>query len=258
MQVKFVPVMRRSIPALMTLVVLAAISHARSAQATVVESDLPTSTTSEFVFPASASDLIDQNQTSTFSSQTNSGFTNGFGSGGPTQLNDGTLGSGNNLPTTTISLTDWTTTFHLNTSINTQGYDLTGINTIAAWPDNRVDQQYQVFYSTVSSNPGGTDNTGFSLLKSVSYIPHPGGNTNSASSTGGNATEVQLAITGVTGVNAIQFQIVAIPVSGVGGDVETVYREFDAFGAASVPEPGSVILIAFGAIGLLAAAYRKS
>ena len=227
------------------------------ASAAVVETDT-LSTSSQSAYTASATDLIDQSQLTTFANQTSSGFTNGFNSGGPSKLNDGSIGADSNTADTTISLTDWTTTFHLNTSSNALGYTLSGINTIAGWPDNRVNQKYKVYYSTVSSNPSNNDSTGYSLLQSVDYEPSPGGPNNTASSTGGNSTEVSLAISGLSGINAIQFVLNSgTPTADSNGDnLESVYREFDAFGAATTPEPASLSLLGLGGLALLARRCR--
>jgi hypothetical protein len=139
---------------------------------------------------------------------------------------------------------------------------LSGINTITGWPDNRVNQKYSVYYSTVASNPGQADTPGlFTLIQSVDYEPDPSGPTNTPqSSTGGNTTEVELDLSGISGVNAIQFRLASGTVADASPNLETVWREFDVFGSQTVaaPEPSSLLALGgLATMGLFLFARRR-
>ena len=61
-----------------------------------------------------------------------------------------------------------------------------------------------------------------------------------------------------TGVNQLQFTFHPDPqASYLAAGYPDMYREIDVNGIASVPEPGAIVLLATGLIGLLAYAWRK-
>jgi len=139
-----------------------------------------------------------------------------------------------------------TVTFNLNTSVNTLGYDITGINTIAGWQDHAsvANQDYTVSYSTIA------DPTLFLSLGSVSYNPNDP--TNDDPGDGGVATEVSFTSLSLTGVAALQFHFTADPTSLGYGDsaTGTWYQEVDAFGTPTVPEPGTWAMCGIALAGL--------
>jgi pimeloyl-ACP methyl ester carboxylesterase len=122
-------------------------------------------------------------------------------------------------------------TFMLDTSINTDGYDITNITTIAGWVQNGsglANQNYEVWVST-------TDNTNFSLLHTVEYLPFTSSNLN------GNAasTKVELSAGGnvlAFGVDAIRFVFLDDGES-FGSANGVVYQEIDVFTSTPILEP---------------------
>jgi hypothetical protein len=214
-----------------------------------------------FPLPPAASDLI-LGGSSTFSSLTSNyvAFVNAGQTWAPiSALNDGSLGlptnSGsavfqfNNLNSSTPNAPSnfaYTVTFTLNTSVNTQGYNLTGIESFAGWasgqPDDpRVAQAYSVLYSTVA------DPTNFLSLANVTYSPF-----SAKPAAGSYSSEVSLTATSgfvASNVAALQFQIVAPPTYSPFAlqSMATMYREIDVLGTAvAVPEPSSYVLLGAG------------
>jgi hypothetical protein len=127
-------------------------------------------------------------------------------------------------------------TYTLNTTINTLGYDLTRIDTFGAWWDNRCSQKYTVSVEYVN-NPGF-----FTQLGGTFSIPNVGGQ--------GQSTHLQLANDGggafATGVSAIRFSLDTV-------ENWNAYREIDVVGTATIPEPGSGLMLmgALAGIGVL-------
>jgi len=133
-------------------------------------------------------------------------------------------------------------TFALNTTINTAGYDITTINTYTGWSSYRVNQYYDIYYTTV-------DNASWTLLTSVTYQPYdfPIGAPGNVS-TWVNVTDT----TGVLafGVNSLRFDM-KVQTVGDAPNLGASYREIDVFGVASVPEPGTVALLVIGGLALV-------
>jgi hypothetical protein len=196
------------------------------------------------VFTPSSTDLINQGQPTFDAPQQVSGYTP-FSITGPSNtdaLNDGSAGAASDTSTIAFDLDGtWTSTFNLNTTLNPLGYDISKIQSISGWTDQRTNQNYQVSYSVVGDS-------GFVSLGTFSFNGPSDGNP--------NATRMTLDITGLTGVDAVRF---AFSPLGAGGD-EAVYRELDVFGSAvaapTVPEPASLGLLAAGS--LLAMRRRRA
>lgn len=151
-----------------------------------------------------------------------------FGSAG---LNDGTaLGIGNTFNTYyNLSKLPATAIFTLDTSLNTSGYNITGITSIAGWEKNGANlanQCYEVWISTV----GDSD---FHLLHTVEYKPF----TNAQLSGNTGATKLSLSSSGgilANGVDEIKFVFLDDGES-FGAVDGTVYQEIDIFSSTITP-----------------------
>ncbi|MFA5205333.1 MAG: PEP-CTERM sorting domain-containing protein [Lentisphaeria bacterium] len=193
---------------------------------------------SQTYFSASATDLVNQGQ-ATFTSQWVSGYTP-FSGSNTNALNNGAVGAVNSLADSAIDLSDgaWTSIFHLDTAApsHAEGYQITRIVTLAAWDGDRISQVYNIYYSTIASNPTNGNTTGFTLLDSESYVAYQ---------SAGGSSQITIDITGLTGVNAIRFDSLLPWTTDA-----AVYREIDVFGTG-VPEPASLALLALGGLGVL-------
>jgi hypothetical protein len=203
--------------------------------------------------PVSSTDLIDSSQP-TFVSQTITGYPdpNPGHLGTPAMLNDGTIGVGapdyNAFGGTFLDDDDdgdsiWSTTFNLNTSINTRGYNITSIDTYSAYAPSRAAQQYDVYFTTVdSATPQFLLHVGLSPVAIL-------GNAYAATLVHSDDTTGVLA----SNVNSIRFDV-----QKPDGDFSgSTYRVFDVFGAAApLPEPGALAIIGLG--GLLLSRRRHA
>jgi hypothetical protein len=163
-----------------------------------------------------------------------------------TKLYDGLYGSSSTTdsdfcptsPTTTVE-------FLLDTTVNTKGYDISNIASLSGyWGDTRSQQVYDVYTKTAT--------TAYSLLYSVTA--------SLAGNVSAKATDVKVTAvgsqggviaSGVTGIEVVFYD------SGVSGYGVSVYHELDVVGTATVPEPGTLTLLAAGLLGLIAYAWRK-
>ncbi len=133
--------------------------------------------------------------------------------------------------------------YTLDTSVNTLGYDLSGITTYAGWDGQRYGQKYDLYAHQV-----GDDASTFSLLKNISYRP-------TAIAGGINNTKVAIAFesTEATGVDQLKFVFHREP-----GYDWIGYREIDVMGVAiQTPEPSTLVMLSMGLISLIAYAWRK-
>lgn len=190
---------------------------------------------------ASASDLVDASE-GTLGSVTTS--TANFGATG---LNDGVAASDSTnaafYSNTNLSAT---ITFTLDTSVNTFGYDLASIQSIAGWGGNsttHANQSYNVMVSYVGD-------ASFSLLQSVSYTPFTSGNASKSSMVTISDDGGDLL---ASGVDEIRFVYNETGTWGTAAGL--VIREIDVTGAASIPEPSSAALL--GLAGLTLAMRRR-
>jgi hypothetical protein len=169
-------------------------------------------------------DLINTGQTTLVSAVTNR--TPSFGFAG---INNGV----NNSPAVNqtnntffnVSQTPTSVTFRLNTGTNTNGYDLSSIQSLAGWAginSTQANQKYELLVSQVGSPT-------FQSLGVYTYTPFTSGT--AASSTRITLTDSLGAV--ATNVDAVRFNIYAHGVNGNGSNSGTVYRELEVFGAAS-------------------------
>jgi len=114
------------------------------------------------------------------------------------------------------------------------GYDITEIQSIAAWQNLGLsNQNYNVLVKYVGD-------AGFTALTTVTYQPF---------TSGGGSTKVNVTDdTGVlaSGIEAIKFDFLATD-----GNGSSVYREIDVLGSAAVPEPTTTALLALGGLALI-------
>jgi hypothetical protein len=133
----------------------------------------------------------------------------------------------------------WTTVgataeYNLGTGANGLGFDITSIQTIAAWVNvGFADQAW-----TIDVQPVGGS---YATLATVDYD----GTTN------GGATKVTLSGLNATGIEAIRFT--ANQVNGGANGGQFTPRELDVFGTdtVAVPEPSAVALLGLGGLALL-------
>ncbi len=151
----------------------------------------------------------------------------------PAGLNNGT-GAGDSNVTVPIGLTGaaWAANgtvsfreFIIGNGTNGLGYDITEVQSIAAWQGASFqNQRYEILVSTVGS-------AAFTLLTTVNFQPASG----TAGSVQGGATKVNVTdSTGIlaTGIDAIRFNILDASGATAGG---TVFREIDVFGVPTSP-----------------------
>jgi hypothetical protein len=144
-------------------------------------------------------------------------------------------------------------TFNLNTSVNTLGYNINSINSIAGWTDHAsvADQNFTLAYSTVAAP------LVFIPVTSVAYNPY--NPTSDSSDGGGVASLVSLTSLNLVGVKALQFDYTADPTSAGTGDSGTGIwlQEIDATGSATIPEPSTWAMMIVGAAGVVVLSLRR-
>ncbi|MEP4078003.1 hypothetical protein [Haloferula sp.] len=187
----------------------------------------------------SATDLVNQGESS-FSSVAYSsvgGNTNPhFGGPDPTggANNNGVHGANGTNTEITFWLSasagdTYTITYDLDTAVNTDGYDITSIQTIHAWTNNSGNQKNQNYTVEVSTVTGGA---GFSNIATVAYLPFTDAGQGGASKV--NITEDDTGIL-ATGVDQIRFTY-TVPAGATGQPSPTI-REIDVFGTATNTGP---------------------
>ena len=142
-------------------------------------------------------------------------------------------------------------TFELDTTTNTAGYDIDTVVTIAGWFENGsalANQAYELLMRKVGSDDfeslGHFESTDFS----ESDNNFSGSSRLAISGTGGYLA---------TNVDAVRFILADHGIAN--GNIAldgTVYQEFDVHGVASVPEPGTLLLLS--CVGLFFTRPRRS
>ena len=183
------------------------------ASAAIVQSNA-FSTVSEIDYPCSAADLINASQP-TLAASTDVNYT-AFSGSSTAKLNDGGLGIPSDVTTVAFDLDGtWETTYYLNTSVNTYGYTLTNITTLAGWPGPRASQRFELLLSFQGDPvPGFTSYGIFQLID-------------------GRTGSSKIELTGASGVIASNVSAVRFSFLGPAGS-EPTYREVDVFGVPSI------------------------
>lgn len=150
---------------------------------------------------------------------------------GPDGLNDGSADGSSILNNAYFSASELpaTVTYTLDLSINTTGYEINTITTLAGLENNGANlanQNYEVWVSQVGSSS-------FSLVETVNYTPFTSAGLNG--NTG--ATKVSLSSTGgVLAVNVDQIRFVFLDDGeNFGSSDGTVYQEIDVFSSTIRP-----------------------
>jgi hypothetical protein len=196
--------------------------------------------TSTAFFPLNTTNDLVLTGASTLSSVTSSGpiflgelgnINNGLLGGATTETTDvatDALYFANGGPAAAGSIT-----FHLNTAINTQGYDISALNVFGGWNQKAILQIFTVSYTKVGNSSPIT-------LTNVNYVPfaYPVGAGDYSSLTtiiSDNASPL------ISGVDSITFSFEPYDFSG---DIRTtMLREISVIGTASVPEPSTMAII---------------
>jgi len=169
-------------------------------------------------FAAASDDLINAGQ----STLAGVDFSGGVSFGDPGALNNGDGGDyfgfawdGGNAVVTA----------NLNTSVNTLGYDITSMTSIASWfSSDRYAQTITVAYSLVGSDDFVTLGT-FSNSDNVS---------------------TKIVLTDSTGVIASGVDAIRCTLSSM-----TTFKELDVAGTPTLPEPATMGLLTLGGLGML-------
>ena len=184
---------------------------------------------SETAFIASSFDLVNSGARS-LSSTTHTGYAPfAYAGSGPTSvgnMNDGRsglpyFGSGYSALSTVSYDPDgrWSSTYRLDTSVNTRGYDISAIRTMSGWSGVARNQQFELSFATVASPET------FTSYGTYSYLP-------------GGSGGARITLTDSAGAIAKNVSAVRFSVQQAGGS-KTVYREFDVFGAPAGSGPPS-------------------
>jgi hypothetical protein len=176
----------------------------------------------------------------------------------PAKLNDGLLGEGAGEGHSNDGQGDFDNTFYpgssitytFNTTAAPKGYDITRLETYMGWDtasNGRSNQGYRVDLTFM-------DNSTATLIAKADFEPNNPACywTQVVHSDSSGVLDNGSGVV-ATGVKAVTFA--DFSAANAAGPV--MIRELDIFGVATVPEPGTVVLLATGLVGLLAYAWRK-
>jgi hypothetical protein len=231
---------------LFTLSSLVALAFTNSADAALVATAV--SSTSETNYAPSSVDLL-HGLTPTTTGASFSGDTNALNDG--VSISGDLTATGGNMYLNNANPGTVTMTIDLTGSVT--GYDLFSIVSDAGWIANaqfHASQTYQVLVSLVGSSDYNplVLTTGAVSDGNVSYDPFIGGGPGYTRVVITNNSGSAIA----SGVDGIRFIMTNSPLNNIEND--TVYREIDVFGTASVPEPSAVLL---GGLSVLALLRRR-
>ena len=130
-----------------------------------------------------------------------------------------------------------TATYNLGLGANNLGFDITSVQSLAAWVNASFGNQAW----TMAVQPAGGG--AFRDIATVDYQPLPGG-------TSIGATKVSLTGLNITGIQSVRVTTIVLNGGNSGGAF--VWRELDVFGAPTVvPEPSATLLLSLGGLALL-------
>lgn len=176
----------------------------------------------------------------------------GGGFAGWGEMNDGIVGTAKNNNSQALLLESvvnpWVA-WKLDTSVNTLGYDITSIESFAGFNSDRGWQAVQIKYALVGETVSlNTELTHTLAGGPFTYQPvNPG---IAPDDYGASMMTIEDTVFGnafLTGISAIQVSYVN---NGFGPN-QTSYREFSVVGAATVPEPSSLLLSGAALLGFL-------
>jgi hypothetical protein len=162
----------------------------------------------------------------------------------PTELTDGIHGAGFQVVPGDAVQGAWTTTgatatYTLGPGANGLGYDVTSIQSIADWVN--VGFGNQSWTLAVQLAGGG----GFVNVATVNYQPL----VNAVATNNIGTTKVTLTDLDITGIQALR--VTANSANGGANAGAFLWRELDAFGSSTVPEPSAALLFGLGSLAFL-------
>jgi len=204
--------------------------------ASVIQTDTKITGNQYAIVPTT--NLLTQGQT-TLGSLSSTNFSP-WGASALSNLNDNSV-SGYAMD---LDHSSWTLIAAFNLITNTQGYNITEVDTISGWAWDYVDQKYSLSYSTVAD-----PNSYFSL-----------GTFNLNDTSGKTQKSLEIALTDSTGTIASNVANLKFEFQQAGGlyNHQTAYTEIQAFGSpSSVPEPSALALLGLGTVGFIARRRRN-